>query len=475
MTARTDKRRIGVGPLKMTVLRTGQHRRRNSLFITGHTVRDRDRARRWFKSVAAVAVLGYVLFDRAFAWIHIPGVPIFTGEILLMTAILVLIRNQQTTVELLRRSTLMRIAGLLLVWGLVRLAFDLPAWGIGALRDGAQSNYILVGLAMAVVVIDDPEIIGRLSHLRRWLPAGVVTWVPVAIFLSRRYSGRAPLVPDSETSILSFKPGDYAIFAAVAIAYVWISENEYSRRYRQVVTFVGVLGLLVAGSQNRGGLVGAVLLLSVATLFMRRSNRIRFILGSMLATGGLILVLLVSNLAIPLGSRSFSIGQLAENAVSLTGGSDSGNLSDTVSWRLDYWQLVVADVVTGESWLTGIGFGPSLADEYGFQTSSQGSTQPLRNAHNSHVTLVARLGVLGMLLWAAFWLRVGVMFNRFFRRRIAPIGGLMVAFIVGVGVAAIFDPVLEGPQMAIPFWCAVGVLAGSIATKSIVTSNSINH
>jgi hypothetical protein len=277
-----------------------------------------------------------------------------------------------------------------------------------------------------------------------------------------------PLVPDSQTSILSFKPGDYAIFAAVAIAYVWTSDNQYSRRYRQVITLIGVLGLLVAGSQNRGGLLGAVLLLSVATLFMRRSNRRRFISGSMLATGGLILVLLVSNLAIPLGSRSFSISQLADNAVSVTGGSDNRNLTGTVSWRLDYWQQVVADVVTGESWLTGIGYGPSLAEEYGF---SGGPSQPLRNAHNSHVTLVARLGILGMLLWAAFWLRIGVMFNRFFRRRIAPIAGLMIAIIVGVGVAAIFDPVLEGPQMAIPFWCAVGVLAGSIATKPSARGN----
>jgi len=462
MTARTDKRRIGVGPLKMTVPRVGQHRRRNSFFVADHTVRDSDRARRWFKSVAALAVLGYIWFDRAFAWIHIPGIPIFTGEIVLMMAIFMLIRNQRTTVELLRRSTVMQFAGWLLVWGLIRLAFDLPAWGIGALRDGAQTNYILVGMAMAVVVIDDPETIGRLSHLRRWLPAGTVTWVPIAIFLSRRYSAQVPLVPDSQTSLLSFKPGDYAIFAATAIAYVWISENQYSPRYRQVVTLIGVLGLLVAGSQNRGGLLGAVLLLSVATLFMRRSNRRRFISGSMLATGGLILVLLVSNLAIPLGSRSFSISQLADNAVSVTGGSDNRNLTGTVSWRLDYWQQVVADVVTGESWLTGIGYGPSLAEEYGF---SGGSSQPLRNAHNSHVTLVARLGFLGMLLWAAFWLRIGVMFNRFFRRRIAPIAGLMVAILVGIGVAAIFDPVLEGPQMAIPFWCAVGVLAGSVATK----------
>jgi hypothetical protein len=40
-------------------------------------------------------VAGYLLFDRAFAWIHIPGTPIFVGEVALAAGLVVIIRTPQ--------------------------------------------------------------------------------------------------------------------------------------------------------------------------------------------------------------------------------------------------------------------------------------------------------------------------------------------------------------------------------------------
>ena len=423
-----------------------------------------DGASRWFKRVAAFAVLGYVLFDKAFAWVHVPGVPIFMGEIVLFLAVIVLLRHQRDTAAVLRGSPLMLTAAMLFVWGALRLAFDLPVWGLDAFRDGAQTNYILVGVATAVVLWREPGLMKRLGSLRPWIPATVVVWVPVAIILSKLFGSVAPLVPDSETSILAFKPGDYALLAAAAISYVWLTGNQYSSRYRTTITMVGVVGLLVAAVLNRGGMLGALIILSLAALFMQRTRRRRFLSGLTLATGGLVLALALTNLAIPLGgSRAISVGQLASNFASVTGSSQDHNLQGTVTWRLDYWQLIISDVVTGDTWLTGIGYGPNLTDIFEVQVIE--SSQPLRNAHNSHVTLLARLGLVGSFLWLAFWLQVGLRLNRTPRRTMDPIAGWLTAIVVGIGVAAIFGPILEGPQIAIPFWCAIGLLASSVSRR----------
>lgn len=464
----TPRRRIdsAVGDMNADKIENRGRATRSSPLILGLIGSNTDGSSRWFKRVAAFAILGYVMFDRAFAWVHMPGVPVFISEIVLFLAVIVLLRHQRDTTSVLRGSPMMRTAVLLFVWGALRLAFDLPVWGLEALRDGAQTNYILVGMAMAVVVFQDQGVAARLTRLRPWIPATVVAWVPVAIIVNRRFVSVAPLVPGSETSILSFKPGDYALFAAAAIAYVWLASDQYSPRYRNAITAIGVVGLLVAASQNRGGVLGALVVLFLAALFMQRTRRRRFLSGMALATGGLILALSLTNFVIPLGTRAFSVGQLVDNTLSVTGSSQNGSLQGTVSWRLDYWQLVIGDVVTGDAWLTGIGYGPILADIYGYQTSARVSSQPLRNAHNSHVTLVARLGLAGFLLWLTFWLQVGLHLNRTARRTMDPVLGWLIAIVFGIGVAAIFDPILEGPQIAIPFWCAVGLLAGSVSGRA---------
>ena len=439
---------------------------RSSPLILGPNGPAIDGASRWFKKVAAFAVLGYVLFDKSFAWVHVPGVPVFTGELVLFLAVIVLLRHQRDTAAVLRDSPMMRTAALLFVWGALRLAFDLPVWGLLAFRDGAQTNYILVGMATAVVLWREPGLMKRLSRLRPWIPATVVVWVPVAIILNKRFAAVAPRIPGSETSILEFKSGDYALFAAAAISYVWLTGDQYSSRYRNTITMIGVVGVLVAATRTRGGMLGALVILSLTALFLQGTRRRRFLSGLTLATGGLVFALALTNVAIPLGgSRAISLDQLTANFASIFVSSQDHDLQGTVTWRLNYWQLVISDVVTGDAWRTGIGYGPNLADIYGFQ--GRVSSQPLRNAHNSHVTLLARAGLVGLFLWLAFWLQVGLRLNRTFRRTMDPIAGWLTAIMVGIGVAAIFDPILEGPQIAIPFWCAAGLLAGSVSQRQV--------
>lgn len=290
----------------------------------------------------------------------------------------------------------------------------------------------------------------------------VVIWSPIAIALGRLYEGIAPHIPGSETSITSFKPGDFALFAAAGISYVWLYQQNYSVRYRNLVTLFGALGLLVGATQNRGGLLGGLVMIALASVYLSPEMRRRFLASGSLAVAALIVVVAVANVALPLGSRAFSAEQLAENTVSLFGASEDEGLEGTVSWRLAYWDLVVGDVIAGGEWLTGKGFGTNLADTYGYQVAAQDSSQPLRNAHNSHITIVARLGLIGFFLWMAFWFQTALRLNRRERRQGHVLMKFLLPIMLAFGVSAVFDPLFEGPQMAIPFWFAAGIATGSM-------------
>lgn len=117
----------------------------------------------WFAVASSFVLGGYLLFNRAFAWIHIPGIPVFAGEIVLALALLYLATHQRETLRLARESTLLKLCFLIFIWGLIRLAFDLPLWGIDALRDSAQTNYILMAIAAAVIVRSEPAVVSMLS------------------------------------------------------------------------------------------------------------------------------------------------------------------------------------------------------------------------------------------------------------------------------------------------------------------------
>ena len=125
------------------------------------------------------------------------------------------------------------------------------------------------------------------------------------------------------------------------------------------------------------------------------------------------------------------------------------------------------DLLELRAWLTGLGFGQILPERYEVDvgnTNTETSAQPLRNVHNSHLTLLARVGFPGFGAVAAALATLGV-HVRWVRRRpggvrdpATALGHLAAgqpcpAFLIG----AYFDPSLEGPHVAIWFFTLVGL------------------
>jgi hypothetical protein len=165
--------------------------------------------------------------------------------------------------------------------------------------------------------------------------------------------------------------------------------------------------------------------------------------------------------------RPATIQQLIDNILSLFGSSDDGSLEGTKQFRLAWWGDIVNYTVFGDHFWTGKGFGVNLADDDGYQSTADGS---LRAPHNSHLTVLARMGVPGLALWlllqgtfALGLLRAIRSSRRHGDARLAAAGAFVLVYWLAMMVDTSFDPYLEGPQGGIWFWSVFGL--GLVITR----------
>ena len=159
--------------------------------------------------------------------------------------------------------------------------------------------------------------------------------------------------------------------------------------------------------------------------------------------------------------RPATIGQIVENLASIFGGTSDGGLEGTRQFRLAWWGTIVDYTIFGDYFWAGKGFGVNLADDDGFQSTSDGS---LRAPHNSHVTVLARMGVPGFALWIALQLafgagllRASLAHRRLGNPTLSAVGAWILVYWFAMMVDTSFDPYLEGPQGGIWFWSLIGL------------------
>ncbi|HVM15651.1 MAG TPA: O-antigen ligase family protein [Egibacteraceae bacterium] len=410
----------------------------------------------------AVVLAGYLFFGRPFAYLHVPAIPVFLGELLLGVGLVVVLRRSHHLVRTVSRSPPLEALLLLLGLGTARLVADLPSYGLLALRDAALWYYALLAFVVAALLTLNPSLLDRLlSWYARILPWFLV-WGGVAVIVSRQLTN-GPTVPGTGVPVFGFKAGDLAVHLAIGLSFFWLLKGEETlpaRRLRLLVTGAGLMSLLIAGTTNRGGFVSAAFILGGTALASpaRRRTMVSTVAGVLLL---LLALAALSDARLDVDGREISLRQLAENVSTLVGaeGSEKGAQRGTVQWRLAYWGDIAQDTLAGNNGPLGLGFGPNLADTYGYQVAFD---EPLRNAHNSHVTLLARLGLPGFAVWLLFWL---VWFRTLAskRRKASPesrerhLSSWLTISVLGILVNAAFDPGLEGPQVALWLWTLVGI------------------
>jgi hypothetical protein len=410
--------------------------------------------------VSALLVLigGYLILGYPFMLLRIPptgfGVPL--GELLLVVLLLGI--NAPRILSRMNAVVLLTPFLLWWGWGLGRLAWDVVDQGFWALRDATpliESLFLIAGFSLAA----DPHAVQRLA---RWLrPIIVISCIYGLMFVVADQviaisptllgaSGQAVPIfgPFATTAGTMMIWGAFACLIAPArpptrilltlaggflIAYT-LALVQMRTTYLQLVALAALLLIVRPRALGRLGIAVPVLLfllLLIAAFDLRISGRLTSISLSFFA----------DHLQAIFGVGAAGQGGVAEAA---------GGVSLRLNWWSRIYEKLTADPAT---LLTGLGYGIPLTDfrdEVGVVT---------REPHNSVISVVARLGLIGLLSW--IWMQVelfraGFRAYRDYRRMggddAAHLALLIIGFAILTLVGCVGEDNMEKPYYAIPYY-----------------------
>jgi hypothetical protein len=400
-----------------------------------------------------LTLLGYALLGKGWAYLGVP--PFFIGEALLLWGVCWLVLSG--TWRHIFDVPSFWLVLLLGAWGFGRTCFDLSVYGIDALRDAAIWGYSVFALIVFGQIVARPARLGTLLRMYRRFSGIFLAATPVLWFAYRYFDEAIPRWPWAGVPVLFPKGGDIQVHLAGILAFWVAGLGGTVGRWRLLLLF----GCLIAvGTYDRGGFLS--FLAVGAVCFVARPNDRSLWRLAAVAVGGLLL-LAASDVRIqmPNRERDISFAQVMDNLASVAGTSQSGDLDDTKEWRLEWWGDILDYTVNGEYLWTGKGFGVNLADDDGYQVEEDGS---LRSPHNAHLTMLARAGLPGLVLWLLVPLSWGCALARgYVQSRLAgqdTWAGVFL-FLLAYGLAFLvnstFDVFLEGPMGGIWYWTIYGV------------------
>jgi O-antigen ligase len=246
---------------------------------------------------------------------------------------------------------------------------------------------------------------------------------------------------------------------------------------------IGTAVVYIGIGQNRAtflALIGMLALLAFYRIW-------RPILLTVALAVGFMVLLASTNLQLQAGAKSADFGTIVQRELSVldfsndssaqTDLNDPNALSNvgTISWRLIWWHALWDDAMSNPRVLLfGRGYGYDLRNTVApyappgvVYVFAQDEDHPLRSPHNITMTLLARSGVVGLMLWV---LLLSACFLRLFRatllcRRARDtdqelLGVWFITELAVIVMVALFGVVLESPHAAIPFFLVLGAALG---------------
>jgi hypothetical protein len=419
------------------------------------------RALRAYGVLLGVLLAGYLFFDRAFAYLHLPGTPLYVGELVLVIGVLGVCCATGSLRIPLRNEPVLALLAAFVIWGAVRSVPGVVSYGVEAIRDAAIWYYCSFAFLTLATLTRHPDLLERwLGGLARIVPL-LVVWLPICVVLSP-FADKAPTVPFTTTSILSHKAGSVVIAVLLVLGSMWLLRDVRSERSRSGWSLVALLTVTLVATQNRGGLLAFAAGAIVALAFVPDRSRLTLRTVAVVTVGLTLALLLPFKIPVAgLQGREFSAEQLVANVTSLTGRETPGNLGGTVEGRQELWSRILDKQIWDGRLAEGSGFGQNLAAEVHVYDDGK---ETLRSPHNSHLHVMARLGVVGLALWIALWVawywRLVAGCRRLAREglhRRRQVAGVCLTVTTATLVSSTFDPQFEGPQVAVLIWTLFGV------------------
>jgi len=399
------------------------------------------------------SLLGYALFGRWFAYTGVP--PVFIGEVLLFCGVVsvVLFARWDGPFE----TPAIWFLLLLLAWGLWRMWLDFPRYRADALRDAVIWGYSVFALVVCGSLLGRPKRLAILLQRYRQFTLLFPMCVPVVWIISQFFSEAVPRWPWIEVPVLFAKGGDILVHLSGILAF-WVAGLGGAISNWRLLLLAACVGLV--GTFDRAGLL-AFLGVFALCLVLKPHDRLLWRLTALGLCGLALFAATGLRVQMPGREREISFTQFVANLASIGGDTRAGDLDETKEWRLEWWSDIVGYTVQGQYFWSGKGFGINLADDDDYQVDENGS---LRSPHNGHLTMLARGGVPGLVLWALVHLSWACALARgYFRSRRAGDdywAGLFL-FLLAYGMAFMinttFDVFLEGPMGGIWYWTLYGV------------------
>lgn len=417
----------------------------------------------------------YMMFDKAGAYIHIPGTPLYLGEMLLLVGVGGAVFSTRYLRLTIRDEPMLFLLGVFMLWGLARTVPEVSHYHMAAFRDAALWYYGLFALFICTAARVRPDVLTRMvrgfSRLLPWL----LWWLPIALILPRVHN--IPVkVPFSPVSILEHRATNVGVVALFALAYLWlVPDHSRSEKTRLRLSLLALLDIALAGTQSRGGFGAAGIAIIIALVFGFVPHAARWVVRVIVIGVVSVALVLLLSLSVSTGGgkgtpgqgRSVSVSQLFNNIVSVSGSSaagNQGNLQGALVFRDELWSRVLAQQIKQNKIPMGFGFGANLGTVAGFGQKANNANLELQSPHNSHLDVFARMGVVGAVMWVFFWLAWVSRLIRG-RRRLRYEGAdvergvleVCLLSVIAILVACTFDPTLESAQMAANLWTMTGI------------------
>jgi len=416
-----------------------------------------------YLALLAIVLLGYAVMGKGFAYLGFP--PLYVGEIAFLTGIVVFLRIGIFV------GTLATLPALLLVplmaLALARTIPFVGLYGFDSLRDSAIVIYGGFAFIVIGLLLEDARRINTVLHYYRIMLASLPAMF-LGLLLIKYWGDDIPRLY-GPVPIVDIGPSAVGTHLAGTMVFALISHRRVS--FFWAIVWFATLALVCA--TNRGATLAVIVPITIAMLALARY---RLVLTTVALTVGIFTILLA--LESTFGTyeeakdsmdRPVSAHQIVENAKSILG--QSGEQAEgTKQWRLNWWDVIINDTIYGPDFWTGRGFGINLADADGFYAGDPRDPRPpTRSPHSAHMTLLARAGIPGLVLWALvlvswFAMMTGAIMTarRRGHERWVELFVFVACYALAILINASFDVVLEGPMQGIWFWCLFGFGVGSV-------------
>jgi hypothetical protein len=410
--------------------------------------------------VGGAVIVGYLVGNRGFAQLSIPGLPILPGEAALGFGLACSIWRCAGRKALPFRNDSVNWALLgFIVIGVIRMPQDLRVYGVMALRDFATVYYSLFFFVA--------QNWSRYPATRRWIE----NCFTIGFSLTLPAYAAFELWPDfiiEHTALygvpMVFVKGDVACGFMLAALFWFLNAHIRNPRIdRLFLAAANLAGVFLCNS--RAGVVAlafCVTWLVILGLVYRSGVLLRWL--AMLCALGLIALTVEAVLPKKPGETSqlYRIYESARTIVDISGqyAPETFSLADKADnnrFRAEWWSAVIQETQTEGLWL-GLGFGHDLAAQF-VQTyyPEGGDDFNVRSPHNVLVSIFARIGIVGLATSLALLCAIAARTWRDARLRPEhqPNPAWLGAW--GIFITACFGVVLEGPMGAIVFWTLLGL------------------